>query len=103
MAEGVSIKVNIADKEYPLKVDASDHSLVVEVEQEIKEKLDELKVNYGVKDKQDLLAMFLFQYMMSQKGAISNNNSGAGSSMSDEGLFDKLKDLEEFVSNYLKS
>lgn len=98
MSEGVSIKINIAGKEYPLKVSASEQQDVIAVEKEIKESLDSLKDNYGVKDKQDLLAMFLFQNMMANK---SNNNSSEGSV--DDSLHDKLKDLEEFVSNYLKS
>lgn len=97
MSDGVSIKVNIAGKEYPLKVSLSDQKDVISVEQEIKESLELLKTNYGVKDKQDLLAMFLFQYMMANK---KNNNDLGGA---DDGLHDKLKDLEEFVSNYLKS
>lgn len=97
MSEGVSIKVNIAGKEYPLKVSASEQQEVITVEQEIKRNLDALANDYGVKDKQDLLAMFLFQYMMANN---KNNNSSSGAN---EGLHDKLKDLEEFVSNYLKS
>lgn len=97
MSDGVSIKVNIAGKEYPLKVSASEQKEVIAVEQEIKDSLDSLKTNYGVKDKQDLLAMFLFQYMMANKK--NNNNSGDA----EDGLHEKLKDLEEFVSNYLKS
>lgn len=98
MSEGVSIKVNIAGKEYPLKVSAAEQQDVIDVEKEIQESLDSLKNNYGVKDKQDLLAMYLFQYMMANK----NNKNTSGGSV-DEGLHDKLKDLEEFVSNYLKS
>ena len=97
MSDGVSIKVNIAGKEYPLKVSASEQQDVIAVEQEIKKSLDSLQTNYGVKDKQDLLAMFLFQYMMANKKG--NNNTP----VADDGLHDKLKDLEEFVSNYLKS
>ena len=91
MSDGVSIK------EYPLKVSLSDQKDVISVEQEIKESLELLKTNYGVKDKQDLLAMFLFQYMMANKK--SNNDLGDAN----DGLHEKLKDLEDFVSNYLKS
>jgi cell division protein ZapA len=98
MSEGVSIKVNIAGKEYPLKVSATERDDVIAIEQEIKEKLDELKSNYGVLDKQDLLAMFLLQYMMSNK-----NNKNNDSEDAEDGLHDKLKDLEDFVSKYLKS
>lgn len=98
MSDGVSIKVKIAGKEYPLKVSASEQQDVISVEQEIGDSLESLRTNYGVKDKQDLLAMFLFQYMMANK----KNNNTSGSNV-DDSLHDKLKDLEEFVSNYLKS
>ena len=97
MSEGVSIKVNIAGKEYPLKVSATERDDVIAIEQEIKENLDELKSNYGVLDKQDLLAMFLLQHMM------SNKNKNNYSEDAEDGLHDKLKDLEDFVSKYLKS
>lgn len=103
MAEGVSIKVNIAGKEYPIKVSASEHQTVMEIEQEINDRLTELTANYGVKDKQDLLAMFLFQYMMAQKNSTSNNNSESNKGLVDEHLYEKLEDLESFVSKYLKS
>lgn len=96
MAEGVAITVNIAGKDYPLKVSANEQEEVIAIEAEIRKHLEALQNDYGVRDKQDLLAMFLFQYMMSQK---KNNNAVA----QDEGLHDKLKDLEEFVSSYLKS
>lgn len=103
MSESVSIKVSIAGKEYPIKVSVGEHKLVLELEKEIEERLQELKTNYGVKDKQDLLAMFLFQYMMSQKGSSENKKVPANGGLIDDSLLDKLKDLEGFVSSYLKS
>jgi len=96
MSDSVSIKINIAGKEYPLKISTSEQQDVMAVELEIKDKLKTLQANYGVKDKQDLLAMFLFQYMMANKK--DNNFSEAVN----DGLHNKLKDLEEYVSNYLK-
>ena len=103
MSESVSIKVSVAGKEYPIKVSVGDHKLVLELEKEIEERLQELKTNYGVKDKQDLLAMFLFQYMMLQKGSSENKKVSANGGLIDDSLLDKLKDLEGFVSSYLKS
>tara|TARA_B100001741_G_scaffold229007_1_gene190534 strand:+ start:418 stop:711 length:294 start_codon:yes stop_codon:yes gene_type:complete len=96
MSDSVSIKVNIAGKEYPLKINSSEEQEVMAVELEINEKLKALQTNYGVKDKQDLLAMFLFQYMM------ANKKSNTDSEAVNDGLHNKLKDLEEYVSNYLE-
>ena len=42
--------------------------------------------------------MFLLQHMMSNK-----NNKNNYSEDAEDGLHDKLKDLEDFVSKYLKS
>ena len=94
----VSIKVNIAGKEYPLKVNASEQEDVLAIEREIKENIEQLRTNYGVKDKQDLLAMFLFQYMMANKTKEKNTFTEG-----DGVLHEKLEDLEDFVSTYLKS
>lgn len=95
MADGVAVKINVADREYPMRVSAEEYDRVLEIEAEIKASINEFKVNYGVTDKQDLLAMLLVQSMMSP----SNNNDPAEF----ENLQSKLQELESFVSNYLKS
>ena len=53
MSDSVSIKVNIAGKEYPLKISSSEQQDVMAVELEINKKLKTLQTDYGVKDKQD--------------------------------------------------
>ena len=97
MSESVSIKVNIAGKEYPIKITSSEREEVISVESEINEKLKILKTDYGVKDKQDLLAMFLFQYMM------ASEKKNTDSEAINDGLYNKLKDLDEYISDYLKA
>jgi cell division protein ZapA len=97
MSDSVSIKVNIAGKEYPLKVSSAEEQDVKAVELEIKDKLKMLQANYGVKDKQDLLAMSLLQYMM------ANKKSNTDSEVASSSLHDKIKILEENVSDYLNS
>jgi cell division protein ZapA len=98
MSDDISIKVNIAGKEYPLKISSYEKQDVVAIEQEIEDSLESLKNNCGVNDKQDLLAMFLFQFMLATKK--NTNTSGL---IVDQSLHDKIKDLEVFVSNYLKA
>ncbi|MAW65809.1 MAG: cell division protein ZapA [Flavobacteriales bacterium] len=97
MSDSVSIKVNIAGKEYPLKVSSAEEQDVKAVELEIKDKLKMLQADYGVKDKQDLLAMSLLQYMM------ANKKSNTDSEVVSSSLHDKIKILEEYVSDYLNS
>lgn len=98
MSDDISIKVNIAGKEYPVKISSYEKQDVIAIEQEIRDSLESLKDNYGVKGSQDLLAMFLFQFMLATKK--NNNTSGL---VVDQSLHDKLKDLEIFVSSYLKA
>lgn len=97
MSDSVSIKVNIAGKEYPLKVSSAEEQDVKAVELEIKDKLKMLQADYGVKDKQDLLAMSLLQYMM------ANKKTNTDSEVVSSSLHDKIKILEEYVSDYLNS
>lgn len=92
---GVAIKVKIAGREYPLKVSPGEHKKVLEVEEEIQSKINELQENYGVRDKQDLLAMSLLQFKLTEAHQKGGNV--------DESLIEKLQDLESFVSDYLKS
>ena len=54
MSDDISIKVNIAGKEYPLKISSYEKQDVVAIEQEIEDSLESLKNNCGVNDKQDL-------------------------------------------------
>jgi cell division protein ZapA len=96
MAGGVSIKVNIADKEYPLKVNNTEVEAVRQAEQEIQQKISELKANYQVRDNQTLLAMCALQLI------VEKNQNGIHKSVMDSGIFEKLAELESFVSDYVK-
>jgi len=95
MSQSSSVKVLIADREYPLKVNENELDQVKNAESEIKQRLKSLKASYQVKEKQDLLAMCLLQMVVEK----NQNNS---SSDENEDIHDKIKDLESFVSDYLK-
>lgn len=95
MAEGVAVKIKVADREYPMRVSAEEYEKVLEIEATIKSDIEDFKANYGVTDKQDLLAMLLVKSKM-----VNENNDGSDNN---ESLHSKLQELESFVSNYLKS
>ena len=57
----LSIKVVIADKPYPLKIDTVEEELVRKAAKMINEKMNEFKEVYAA-DKQDLLAMCALTY-----------------------------------------
>jgi cell division protein ZapA len=59
--EELSIKVNIADRTYPLKVSADQEETVRKAARLINDKMKELQLQFAVKDKQDILSMILLE------------------------------------------
>ena len=57
----VSLKINIAGNEYPLRIKEEDVVNVERAAELIKEKIAEFEKNYTVKEKKDILAMVLLQ------------------------------------------
>lgn len=57
----VSVKVEIADGVYPLKVKQEDENIVKQSVELINRKILEFEKNYGIKDKKDVLAMVTLQ------------------------------------------
>lgn len=94
MSTETAIKVLIAEREYPMKVGTGELDQVKAAEQEIQQKLKELKANYKIKEKQDLLAMCLLQAVVEKNQDLE--------SKSEAELHSKIEDLESFVSDYLK-
>lgn len=57
----VSVKVEIAGGLYPLKIKSEDERVVNEAVKLINQKISEFERNYGIKDKNDVLAMVMLQ------------------------------------------
>jgi cell division protein ZapA len=62
--EELSIKIKIADREYPMKVKRSDEERVRLAGKLINEKLKSYREQFGIDDKQDLLAMVAFDCLV---------------------------------------
>ena len=58
----ISIKINIADRVYPLKISVEEEEVVRRAAKLINDRIKEYQENYAVKDKQDLLAMSVLHY-----------------------------------------
>ena len=95
MSQDSSVKVLIADREYPLKVSKNEIDQVKSAESEIKQRLKTLKASYQVKEKQDLLAMCLLQMVVEKNQSSSDTDENLD-------IYKKIKDLESFISDYLK-
>ncbi len=59
--EKLSIKVNLADRFYPLRVEAKDEEKIRRAAKTINDKINQYKSRYSDKDNQDFLAMAALQ------------------------------------------
>ncbi len=62
--ETLSIRLKIGDREYPMKVKAQDEAKIRRAGKLINEKIKRYREEFGLDDKQDLLAMVAFDSMM---------------------------------------
>ncbi len=94
MDDKLSIKVNVADRYYPLKIERRDEEKIRKAARLINEKVLQYKQRYLDKDVQDFLAMAALQFVtriieMEDKTDISP-------------LENKLQELNEELEEYLK-
>ncbi len=64
MDEKLSIRINIADRFYPLKIDRNDEEKIRKAARSINEKVLQYKQKYADKDTQDFLAMAALQFVI---------------------------------------
>lgn len=90
--EELSIKIKIADREYPMKVDAEDEERIRLAGKKINEKIKLYRDQFGIDDKQDLLAMVAFDSLYEKiQSEASSTNSG-------ETAVDKINYLSRLIS-----
>jgi len=58
----ISIKINIADSFYPLKVNMDEEEVIRRAAKLINDRIKEFQDKYAVRDKQDLLSMCVLHY-----------------------------------------
>lgn len=90
--EELSIKIRIADREYPMKVKRTDEERVRTAGRLINEKLKSYREQFGIDDKQDLIAMVAFDCLV-DKMAIEETHQ-----VVDQAIFEKVKQLNHLVS-----
>ncbi len=94
MDDKLSIKVNVADRYYPLKIERRDEEKIRKAARLINEKVLQYKQRYLDKDAQDFLAMAALQFVtrvieMEEKIDVAP-------------LYQQLQDLNEELDTYLK-
>lgn len=75
--ETLSIKIKIGDREYPMKVNADDEAKIRRAGKMINEKLKRYREEFGLDDRQDLLAMVAFDSMVENMELNELNSEGS--------------------------
>ena len=91
--EELSIRIKIADREYPMKVDADDEETIRLAGKKINEKIKLYRDQFGIDDKQDLLAMVAFDSLYEKI------QSEASSVSMGESAIDKVIYLSRLISD----
>ena len=89
----LSIKLHIANRIYPMKIERKSEEYIRNAVKKIEERLKFYEDNYAIKDKQDLLAMCLIEYA-SKFETVNNKNA-----VEDDGLTEKLTALDTLLAS----
>ncbi len=92
----ISIKINIADRVYPLRVEATEEEVIRHAAKLVNERMKELQENYAVRDKQDLLSMCVLQYATGMLKAEKNVQQH------EEGLEEKVHELDSMLNDFFR-
>tara|TARA_X000001036_G_scaffold355526_1_gene337364 strand:+ start:260 stop:553 length:294 start_codon:yes stop_codon:yes gene_type:complete len=93
----LSIKLHIANRTYPMKIERKSEEHIRNAVKRIEGRMKFYEDNYAIKDKQDLLAMCLIEY--ASKSESINNKSIA----EDDMLTEKLNEIDAILdSNILE-
>lgn len=94
MDEKLSIRVNVADRYYPLNIDRNQEEVIRKAAKMINEKVLQYKQRYKDKDTQDFLAMASLQYVI--KVIESENQTNVSP------IFEEIKRIEQELKEFLE-
>lgn len=94
MDDKLSIRVNVADRYYPLKVERKDEEKIRRAARMINEKVLKYKQRYTDKDVQDFLAMAALQFVIK---VIDNEKENDMSPVFD-GVKEIISELNEYIN-----
>jgi len=91
----LSIKIKIADREYPMKVAAEDEERIRQAGRVINERLKSYRERFGIDDKQDLLSMVAFDCMVDKLQAEEKYSN------TDETVIEKISYINTLITQSL--
>ena len=89
----LSIKLHIANRTYPMKIERKSEEHIRNAVKRIERRMKFYEENYAIKDKQDLLAMCLIEHA-SKFESVNNKNI-----VEDDGLTEKLREIEAILND----
>jgi len=97
MSEKLKIKLSIANRVYPLTIEASQEEGLRKAAKNIEAMIKQFEQSYSVRDKQDVLAMCALQFASQvEQKTIDKLNVN-------EHVETKLNDINELLQSYLNS
>ena len=94
MSDKIKIKLNIADRIYPLSIFPDQESSLRASSKKIELMSQQLEKNYAVRDKQDVLAMCALQYAAQLENKFENKFDRDNS-------FEKINELIDLIDMHL--
>ena len=88
----LSIKIKIADREYPMKVSADKEERIRRAGKILNDKLKKYREQFGIDDKQDLLSMVAFECMVDKMQADEQHGTNS------EYVLEKINYLNNLIS-----
>ena len=96
MSDKIKIKLNVADRVYPLTISMDQEASLRASANKIEMMTKQLENNYAVRDKQDLLAMCALQYAAQLENQLENKNMESEPSK-------KVNELIEIIELHLST
>ena len=91
----LSIRINLADRYYPLKIEAKDEERIRKAAKLINEKILQYKQRYVDKDNQDFLAMAALQFVIKYLEMDEKTDN--------QPIMEDLKELNEELEEYFRN
>ena len=96
MSDKIKIKLNVADRVYPLTISPDQEESLRASAKKIEMMTKQLENNYAVRDKQDVLAMCALQYAAQLENQLENKNMESEPSK-------KVNELIEIIELHLST
>ena len=102
-----NVKILIAGRPYPLRVEEEDEDSIRQIAKDINDKINAFQLNYNKKDKQDCLAMALLTYAVDlhkfrtgELQAVHQSQNGTDENL--EAVSNQIEQLDHLLDTLLK-